>query len=87
MRAVNVRGRRLYCVRDFIPPSASTSNNRQALVVLASAEPVSTLALLEVVNSLNARFATGPRDADAIFAATRDALREHGIEVYTVRAR
>jgi hypothetical protein len=87
MRPVNVRGRRMYCMRDFIPPSASTSNNRQALVVLASAEPVSTLALLEVINSLNARFATAPRDAEVIFAATRDALRERGVEAYTVRAR
>lgn len=87
MRPVNVRGRRMYCMRDFIPPSGSTSNNRQALMVLASAEPVSTLAVLEVINSLNARFATAPRDAEMIFAATRDALRERGVEAYTVRAR
>lgn len=87
MRPVNVRGIRRYCVRDFIRPSASTTNNRQALVVLASAEPVSPLALLEAIAALNTRFATAQRSADAIFSITRQTLRERGIEAYAVRAR
>jgi hypothetical protein len=87
MRAVNVRGKRLYCERDFIRASASTTNNRQALVVLASAEPVSPRALLGVIATLNTRFATAQRSADAIFSITRQTLRERGIEAYAVRAR
>lgn len=87
MRPVNVRGKRRYCVRDFISPSAPTTTHRQALVVVTSAEPIAADALNEAVASVNLRFTTGRRSTDAIFATAKDALREHGIQAYAVRVR
>lgn len=87
MRPVNVRGKRRYCMRDFVSPSAPTTINRQALVVVTSAEPIAAEALNEAVASVNLRFAAGRRSIDAIFAIAKDALRERGIQAYLVRVR
>lgn len=86
-RPVNVRGRRWYCVREFVRSSAPRTSTRQTLLVITSARPVSPEALYEAVASVNARFASARRSSDAIFAVTQDALRERGIQSYAVRVR
>lgn len=87
MRPVNVRGIRRYCVREILPPNVATIASLQALMVVASTEPIAPEVLNEAVADLNARFATAQRSADAIFSVTRQTLREHGIQAYAVRVR
>ena len=87
MRPVNVRGIRRYCVREILPANVATIASAQALMVLASAEPIAPDVLNEAVAALNTRFATAQRSADAIFSITRQTLHEAGIEAYAVRAR
>ena len=86
-RPVNVRGRRWYCVREFVRRSAPTTSERQDLLLLASPGPIASEVLNDAVAALNARFASARRSSDAILAVTQDVLRERGVQSYVVRVR
>jgi hypothetical protein len=86
-RPVNVRGRRWYCVRNFVRQIAPATSEHQGLLLLASPEPITPELLNETVSALNARFASARRSSDAIITATHDFLRERGVQSYVARVR
>lgn len=86
-RPVNVRGRRWYCVRNVVRQTAPPTSERHALLLLASREPITPELLNEAVAALNARFASARRTNDAILAAAREVLQEHGVLSHVVRVR
>lgn len=86
-RPVTVRGRRWYCVRNFVRQSATTLSERHGLLLLASPEPITPELLNEAVADLNERFASARRSNNAVLAVARDVLHERGVQSYVVRVR
>ena len=86
-RPVNIRGRRWYCVRNFVRQRAPTTGERHGLLMLASREPITPELLNEAVAALNARFASARRSNNAVLAVAQDVLRERGVWSYVVRVR
>jgi hypothetical protein len=86
-RPVNVRGRRWYCVRQFVRASAPTTSERHGLLLLTSPEPITPELLHEAVADLNGRFASTRRSNDAVLAVAQAVFDERGVQSYVVRVR